>query len=113
MVDLEPLDQPRRGVEGEAPSGFAGGGGDASPSEIDEVKAMIMRHAEYTRSQRAWKILSAWKDYTPRFVKVMPKDYKRVLQTMRRVQSQGLSGDEAIMAAFQENARDLSRVSGN
>ena len=32
---------------------------------------------------------------------------------VRKVEEQGLSGDEAAMAAFEENARDLSRVGGN
>jgi glutamate synthase (ferredoxin) len=49
----------------------------------------------------------------PRFVKVLPKDYQRMLACIERVHAQGLSGDEAIMAAFEENARDLSRVGGN
>ena len=42
----------------------------------------------------------------------MPKDYKRVLQAMQRVKKSGLSGDDAIMAAFEENARDVSRIGG-
>ena len=42
----------------------------------------------------------------PKFVKVMPKDYKRVLQShQERVEAAGLSGEEAIMAAFEENAQ--------
>jgi glutamate synthase (NADPH/NADH) large chain len=49
----------------------------------------------------------------PKFVKVMPKDYKRMLACIERAHDQGLTGDEAIMAAFEENARDLSRVGGN
>ena len=49
----------------------------------------------------------------PKFVKVIPKDYKRVLQCLERVKSSGLTGDEAIMAAFEENSKDLSRVGGN
>ncbi len=81
--------------------------------EILEIKEMIRRHAEYTGSHRAWEILSSWEDIVPRFVKVMPKDYKRMIQAMRRVQQTGLSGDEAIMAAFEENKRDLARISGN
>jgi glutamate synthase (ferredoxin) len=48
-----------------------------------------------------------------KFVKVLPKDYKRVLMAMDRVIASGLSGDEAVMAAFEENARDLARVGGN
>ena len=46
-------------------------------------------------------------------MRVIPKDYKRALACLKRAHDQGLSGDEAIMAAFEENARDLSRVGGN
>lgn len=42
-----------------------------------------------------------------RFVKVIPKDYQRVLAGIRRAHEQGLTGDEAVMAAFEENAHDL------
>ena len=35
----------------------------------------------------------------------MPKDYKRVLQSLKKAQAQGLTGDEAIMAAFEENVK--------
>ena len=73
---------------------------------------MIQRHQTYTKSERAAKVLADWKNLVPKFVKVMPKDYKRVLQSMKKVQSQGLSGDEAIMAAFEENVRDVARVGG-
>jgi glutamate synthase (ferredoxin) len=81
--------------------------------EIDEVHQMIRRHAEYTKSERAWKILALWEEMSSKFVKVMPKDYKRALEAMARVQAMGLSGDEAVMAAFEENKKDLSRVGGN
>ena len=40
----------------------------------------------------------------PKFVKVMPQDYA-ACSKLKKVQSQGLSGDEAIMAAFQENVK--------
>ena len=39
----------------------------------------------------------------------MPKDYKRMLQAIKRASESGLSGEEAIMAAFEENARDVAR----
>ena len=58
-------------------------------------------------------ILANWDAFVPKFVKVMPKDYKRMLACIERAQAQGLTGDEAIMAAFEENARDTSRVGGN
>jgi len=83
------------------------------PEDLEEVRRLVIKHSEYTRSQRAWKILSSWKDYERRFVKVMPKDYKRVMETLKDVRARGLSGEEAIMAAFWENARDKARISGN
>jgi glutamate synthase (NADPH) large chain len=82
------------------------------PGEADDVRAMIRRHAEYTHSDRAWKVLALWDDLLPRFVKVYPNDYRRVLETQKRFQAQGLSEEEATMAAFEENARDLARAGG-
>ncbi len=81
--------------------------------EIAEVKAMIQKHVDYTKSVRGKAILEGWATWLPKFVKVMPKDYKRMLACIDRAQAQGLTGDEAIMAAFEENARDTSRVGGN
>ena len=49
---------------------------------------------------------------TVSYTHLLPKDYARVLQSLKKVQSQGLSGDEAIMAAFEENVRDVARVGG-
>ncbi|MFQ5859808.1 MAG: glutamate synthase-related protein, partial [Anaerolineae bacterium] len=45
--------------------------------EIKEVEGMIGRHAEYTNSARAGLILALWEAMVPKFVKVLPKDYKR------------------------------------
>ncbi len=83
------------------------------PEEIAEVRRMIERHASYTQSDRARRILAQWEEMVPGFVKVLPKDYKRVIQALARVQQAGLSGEEAIMAAFEENSRDLARVGGS
>jgi glutamate synthase (ferredoxin) len=49
----------------------------------------------------------------PKFVKVMPTDYKRMLACMRRAEEAGLSGEEAVMAAFEENAKNVARVGGS
>ncbi|MGH7996738.1 MAG: glutamate synthase large subunit [Opitutaceae bacterium] len=84
-----------------------------SAEEIAEVRAMIQRHRDYTGSARARLILEEWDRMRPRFVRIMPKDYRRMLECIRRAHDQGLTGDEAVMAAFEENARDLSRVGGN
>ena len=43
----------------------------------------------------------------------MPRDYERMLECFKKVEAQGLSGDEAAMAAFEENLNDLARVGGN
>ena len=74
---------------------------------------MIQRHGNYTRSQRAAKILASWDQMTPKFVKVMPKDYKRMLQAIAEAEKAGLSGEEAVMAAFEANAKDVARVGGS
>jgi glutamate synthase domain-containing protein 2/glutamate synthase domain-containing protein 1/glutamate synthase domain-containing protein 3 len=83
------------------------------PAETAELRAMIQRHAEYTRSERAQRILKLWEEMVPKFVKVMPRDYKRMLQAIERAQAAGLSGEEAVMAAFEENAHDKARIGGN
>jgi glutamate synthase (ferredoxin) len=82
------------------------------PAEIEQIRQMIQRHAQYTRSQRAFKVLALWEDMTPKFVKVMPIDYKRMLQSIQKVEAAGLSGEEAIMTAFENNAKDVARVGG-
>src|SRR5208282_3448019 len=84
----------------------------ADADEIEQVWKMIQRHQTYTKSERAARVLADWKGMVRKFVKVMPKDYQRVLQSMKKVQSQGLSGEQAIMAAFEENVRDVARVGG-
>jgi glutamate synthase (ferredoxin) len=80
--------------------------------EILELNKLIRKHAEYTRSKKAWKILAMWEDYIPKFVKVIPKDYKRMLRTIERVKQTGLTGEAALMEAFEQNARDLARIGG-
>jgi glutamate synthase (ferredoxin) len=83
------------------------------PLEIAEVKQMIERHVYYTSSELGQSILDDWDNSLAHFVKVLPKDYKRMLDAFARVYEQGLSGDEAVMAAFEQNKNDESRVSGN
>jgi glutamate synthase (ferredoxin) len=82
------------------------------PDETEEVWKLVQRHQTYTKSERAARVLADWKGAILKFVKVIPKDYQRVLQSMKKVQSQGLTGDQAIMAAFEENVRDVARVGG-
>jgi len=80
--------------------------------EIEEIWKLIQRHQTYTKSERAAKILADWEDMINRFVKVIPKDYKRMLKSLKEAKEQGLSGEDAIQAAFEANMRDIARVGG-
>lgn len=46
---------------------------------MDFIKKQIKRHYQYTNSSRALEILENWNDFIPRFVRVIPKEYKRIL----------------------------------
>ena len=67
------------------------------------MKDLVFRHAELTGSARARKVLVDWDYFVPRFVRVMPNDYNRVLQAQRKMRETGLSPEEAEMAAFELN----------
>jgi glutamate synthase (NADPH) large chain len=81
--------------------------------DVATVRGMIERHAAYTGSERARQVLADWDGCLPKFVKVMPKDYKRVLMAVEKAQAAGLSGDEALAAAFEENSHDVARLGGS
>jgi glutamate synthase domain-containing protein 3 len=81
--------------------------------DLQEVEEMLKRHAVYTRSTCAWRLLALWQETAPKFVKVMPKDYRRVLEALEEAEAKGLVGDDALMAAFEANKNDAARVSGN
>ncbi|MEO7319380.1 MAG: glutamate synthase large subunit, partial [Chthoniobacteraceae bacterium] len=80
--------------------------------EIEAIHLLIKQHADYTKSQKAFKVLALWEEMVPKFVKVMPKDYKRVLAALKKAEQDGLSGDDALNAAFEANARDVARIGG-
>jgi glutamate synthase (ferredoxin) len=81
--------------------------------EIDELRHLIQRHVEYTGSPKGQQVLADWSALVPKFVKVMPLDYKRVLQAIQAAIDSGLSGDEALTAAFEANVRDVARIGGS
>jgi len=80
--------------------------------EAELLKNMIFRHLEYTGSARATELLVAWDEALPRFARVIPNDYRRVLEAERSTKLAGLTEMEAAMAAFESNARDLARAAG-
>ncbi len=93
MVDLEPIP-----AEDTALEQLDHQGGDLETHglvEIDRDMAhydalrlnrLIMRHVHYTDSARGRKILENWNDYLPKFIKVMPVDYRRALEEMHATQ---------------------------
>jgi glutamate synthase (ferredoxin) len=87
--------------------------GVVEPAEAASLRRLIENHLERTSSSRARQVLDGWDEWLPKFVKVIPRDYRRMLAAIARAEEQGLVGEEAIMVAFEENARDLSRVGGN
>ena len=74
------------------------------PEEIEVVREHDPQARRVHQERRAWKVLALWEEMVPKFVKVYPNDYRRVIETQKRFKAQGLSDDEAIMAAFEENA---------
>lgn len=80
--------------------------------DIEQLRQLLENHVAYTNSERAAAILKDWNHYLPKFTKVIPKDYKRMLAAIERVKQEGLSGVDAVMVAFDENKSDKSRVGG-
>ncbi len=67
--------------------------------DVDLVKRLLAKHAQYTQSAVARKMLDNWPSYQGRFIKVMPEDYKNVLDAIKKGRKRGLSEEQAIMAA--------------
>jgi glutamate synthase (ferredoxin) len=63
------------------------------------VKTLLTKHIHFTKSVVAKNILDNWERYQSKFIKVMPKDYKRVLNAIRKAREIGASEDEAVMEA--------------
>ncbi len=78
MVDIEPL---------------------SDAEDADLVKDMLRRHAHHTGSLVAEDILAHWKTLQPKFFKVTPKDYKRVLAAISKARQTGIPEEKAVMEA--------------
>jgi glutamate synthase domain-containing protein 3 len=61
--------------------------------EFDYIRGMIRRHVEYTLSTRGQHVLDNWERLAERFVKVMPKDYKRALAEMKQAVEAASNGN--------------------
>jgi glutamate synthase (ferredoxin) len=85
----------------------------SDPDEAAQIRVLLERHLEYTGSTRAKALLDDWQTTVHRFIRVVPNDYRRVIEAQARMRAAGLSQDEAEMAAFDENVLDAKRVAGN
>ena len=68
---------------------------DMTRDDARRLRTLIERHCHYTGSQRARDILDHWTDYLPRFVKVMPVDYRAALRKMQAQQAAAQTGTPA------------------
>jgi glutamate synthase domain-containing protein 3 len=86
---------------------------ECADKDLALVKSTIEQHVAHTASPRGQFLLENWDAELPKFFKVLPRDYERMLEAFKKVEEQGLTGDEAAMAAFEANLKDLARVGGN
>jgi glutamate synthase (NADPH/NADH) large chain len=69
--------------------------------ETESVKQMIINHYAYTQSEKSADILKNWKTAHFHFIKVIPSDYKEMIQRIEDEKQAGLTEQEAIMNAFE------------
>ncbi|HWG92980.1 MAG TPA: glutamate synthase-related protein, partial [Mycobacteriales bacterium] len=68
--------------------------------DVETLREMLTEHAEETGSPVAAGLLEGWPAAVGRFTKVMPRDYKKVLEAMDRARESGEDVDAAVMAAI-------------
>ena len=95
IVDLEAIgsadasedDRPKQ----RAPSAFDNGMGDMLRFDAERLRILVERHLLMTGSARARALLEDWDNALPRFVKVMPRDYRRALLDLKAEQAGGVA----------------------
>ena len=68
--------------------------------DIEELRRLIKKHIANTSSIKGKEILDNFKAYIPKFKKIIPKDYKRLLQLSSQFEEQGMSREKAQIEAF-------------
>ena len=68
----------------------------------EELKEMLEKHAAHTGSKKAREVLEHFEDNLPKFKKIIPEDYKCMLQLSSQFEEQGMSREEAQIEAFYE-----------
>jgi len=76
-----------------------------SKYDVQEMKEMIREHVAMTGSAKGREVLDHFGEYLPRFKKIIPHDYERVLKTIVQMEEKGLSAEQAQIEAFYANTR--------
>ena len=73
--------------------------------DVLELKEMIKEHVALTNSRKGKEILDHFKDYLPKFKKIIPHDYERMLTAIVQMEEKGLSAEQAQIEAFYADKR--------
>lgn len=73
--------------------------------DVLELKGMIEEHVKYTDSEKGKLILDKFEEYLPKFKKIIPYDYKKMLETIAKMEQKGLNPEQAQIEAFYEATR--------
>ena len=68
--------------------------------DVLELKQMITEHVAYTNSKKSKEVLDNFGEYLPKFKKIMPHDYKKMLNMIVQMEEKGLSSEQAQIEAF-------------
>ena len=73
--------------------------------DVMQLKEMITAHVEATGSEKGKEILENFKDYLPKFKKIIPHDYQNMMQKIALWEEKGLSNEQAQIEAFYETKK--------
>ena len=76
-----------------------------SKYDVQELKGMIQEHVAATGSAKGREVLEHFDKYLPKFKKIIPHDYERMLRTIGQMEEKGLSAQQAQIEAFYANTR--------
>ena len=71
--------------------------------DVQELKDMIAEHTAYTNSAKGKEILNHFEEYLPKFKKIIPHDYNRMMMAIVQMEEKGLSSEQAQIEAFYAN----------
>ena len=77
-----------------------------SKYDVMELKDMIKEHVALTNSQKGKEILDNFSQYLPKFKKIMPYDYNRMMMAIVQMEEKGLSSEQAQIEAFYANMKN-------